>query len=127
MTPYVIMTSPGTQKSEPHVFFWFHEPYHISINVIYIFARKQITECAHHVILQGRVRENTKTHVPYLGCMVMVCAICESCETALQRILQTLLRFHRLYNKISNDIKINTIRKKRICTFILSKFLPQIA
>ena len=39
---------------------------------------------------------------PYLGCMLMVCTVCESCETALQCILQTLLRFHRLYNKISN-------------------------
>ena len=37
--------------------------------------------------------------------MVKVCAVCESCETALQRILRTLLRFHRLYNKISNDFK----------------------
>ena len=42
-------------------FFRFHEPYHISINVLYIFARKQLTDRAHHVILQGSVRENAKT------------------------------------------------------------------
>ena len=77
------MTSPRYKKvSHMGFFVLFHEPYHILINVLYIFARKQLTERAHHVILQGRVRVNAKTHVPYMGCMVMVCAICESCETA---------------------------------------------
>ena len=46
----------------------------------------------------------------------------------LQCISRTI-RFHRLiiYKKILNDIKINTIRQKGICTFLLSNFLPQIA
>ena len=52
------MTSPGHKKVSHIEFFWIHEPYHILINVLYIFVRKQLTERAHLVILEGRVREN---------------------------------------------------------------------
>ena len=118
------MTSPGHKKVSHMGFFGLTNPtifqlmYSTYLRVNRLRSARTTLSCR-----VGLVK--TQKPVPYLGCMVMVCAICESCETA-QHILQTLLRFHRLYNKISNDIKINTIRKKRIVLSYCLIFFPKL-
>ena len=77
------MTSPGHKKVSHMGFFRFHEPstifrllvlYSTYLRVISLRNARTTLSCR---VLWGRprVRENAKTHVPYLGCMVMVCAI----------------------------------------------------
>ena len=64
--------------------------------------------------------------MPYFGCMVMVCAVCESCETALQRILRTLLRFHWLYTKYQMILKlIPSERRESVLSYCLI-FFPKL-